>query len=40
MILKALKEGRGDKTVLLASHRKSTMNVADVVYRMDNGRLS
>ena len=40
MILKALKEGRGDKTVLLVSHRKSTMNVADVVYRMDNGRLS
>lgn len=40
MILKALKEGRGDKTVLLVSHRKSTMNVADVAYRMDNGRLS
>ena len=40
VILKALKEGRGDKTVLLVSHRKSTMNVADVVYRMDNGRLS
>ena len=40
MILKALKEGWGDKTVLLVSHRKSTMNVADVAYRMDNGRLS
>lgn len=40
MILKSLKEGRGDKTVLLVSHRKSTMNVADVVYEMDNGRIS
>lgn len=40
MILKALKEGQGDKTVLLVSHRKSTMNVADVICRMDNGRLS
>ena len=40
MILKALKEERGDKTVLLVSHRKSTMNVADMSYRMENGRLS
>ena len=40
VILKALKEGQGDKTVLLVSHRKSTMNVADVEYRMENGRLS
>ena len=40
IILKSLKEGRGDKTVLLVSHRKSTMNVADLVYKMDNGRKS
>ncbi len=40
IILKSLKEGWGDKTVLLVSHRKSTMNVADVVYEMDNGRIS
>ena len=40
IILKTLKEGRGDRTVLLVSHRKSTMNVADVVYEMDNGRSS
>ena len=40
IILKSLKEGRGDKTVLLVSHRKSTMNVADVVFEMDNGRIS
>lgn len=40
IILKSLKEGKGDKTVLLVSHRKSTMNLADTVYRMENGRLS
>ena len=40
IILKSLKEGKGDKTVLLVSHRKSTMNLADIVYEMDNGRLS
>ena len=39
IILKSLKEGKGDKTVLLVSHRKSTMNLADVVYEMDNGRI-
>lgn len=40
IILKSLKEGKGVKTVLLVSHRKSTMNLADIVYEMDNGRLS
>lgn len=40
IILKSLKEGKGDKTVLLVSHRRSTMNLADVVYEMDNGRVS
>lgn len=40
IILKSLKEGKGDRTVLLVSHRKSTMNLADVVYEMNNGRLS
>lgn len=40
IILKSMKEGKGDKTVLLVSHRKSTMNLADVVYEMDNGRIS
>ena len=40
IILKSLKEGKGDKTVLLVSHRKSTMNLADIVYEMDNGRMS
>ena len=40
IILKSLKEECADKTVLLVSHRKSTMNAADVVYEMDNGRVS
>ncbi|MGN1377875.1 MAG: ABC transporter ATP-binding protein, partial [Dorea sp.] len=40
MILKSLNEFREDKTVVLVSHRKSTMNVADVVYEMENGRIS
>lgn len=40
IILKSLQEERGERTVLLVSHRKSTMNLADKVYRMDSGRLS
>ena len=40
MILKALKESRKDMTIVLVSHRESTMNLADVVYEMENGRIS
>ncbi|HIX68010.1 MAG TPA: ATP-binding cassette domain-containing protein [Candidatus Anaerostipes excrementavium] len=40
IIMKSLKKEKGDKTVLLVSHRKSTMNLADVVYEMNKGRLS
>ena len=40
IILKSLKESREDKTVVLVSHRSSTMNVAEVVYEMGNGRIS
>lgn len=40
IILKSLKESAQKKMVVLLSHRKSTMNVADVVYEMANGRLS
>lgn len=40
IILKSLKEACKDKTVVLVSHRKSTMNVADVVYEMAQGRVS
>lgn len=40
IILKSLKESAKKKTIVLVSHRKSTMNVADVVYEMENGRIS
>ena len=40
IILKLLKESAKKKTVVLVSHRVSTMNVADVVYEMENGRIS
>ena len=40
IILKSLKESARKKTVVLVSHKVSTMNVADVVYEMENGRIS
>ena len=40
IILKSLKESAKKKTVVLVSHRVSTMNVADMVYEMENGRIS
>lgn len=40
MILKSLKESAQKKTVVLVSHRASTMHIADVVYEMESGRLS
>lgn len=40
MILKALKEECAEKTVVLVSHRQSTMKIADKVYEMENGRIS
>ena len=40
IILKSLQGSCREKTVLLVSHRKSTMNLADVVYEMENGRIS
>ena len=40
IILKSLKESAKKKTVVLVSHRVSTMNVTDVVYEMENGRIS
>ncbi len=40
IILKALKESSKDKTVVLVSHRASTMNVCDEVYEMNEGRIS
>ncbi len=38
IVLKSLKESAEKKTIVLVSHRESTMNVADVVYEMENGR--
>ena len=40
MILKALKEVKETRTILLVSHRRSTMNLAEKIYKMENGRLS
>ena len=40
VILKSLKEECADKTVVLVSHRKSTMGVCDTAYSVENGRIS
>lgn len=40
IILKSLREASKKKTVILVSHRKSTMNIADTVFEMKNGRIS
>lgn len=40
IILKSLRESAEEKTVVLVSHRKSAMNVADVVFEMKEGRIS
>ena len=40
VILKSLHEERDEKTVVLVSHRQSTMRIADVIYRVGHGRMS
>lgn len=40
IILKSLKESSTQKTIVLVSHRVSTMNIADTVYEMKDGRIS
>ena len=40
VILKALQTECQDKTVILVSHRKSTMGIADTIYSVERGRLS
>ncbi len=40
IILKALREEKQDKTVVLISHRQSTMRIADRVYSVEHGRMS
>lgn len=37
-VLKALQTSRKDKTVLLISHRPSTMRIADKIYSMERGK--
>lgn len=40
VILKSLYEACSDKTVVLVSHRKSTMGIADLVHSVEHGRIS
>lgn len=40
VILRALREERDGKTVVLVSHRESTMRIADRVYSVEHGRMS
>ena len=40
VILNALHEERADKTVVLVSHRKSTMGIVDQAYSVEHGRMS
>lgn len=40
VILKALRDEKEERTVILVSHRKSTLAIADRSYSVENGRLS
>ena len=40
VILKSLHQERNGKTVVLVSHRKSTMGIADLSYSVEHGRRS
>lgn len=40
VILRALEGEHGKRTVVLVSHRASTMGIADTVYSVENGRVS
>ena len=40
IILKSLHEQREGKSVVLVSHRESTMKIADTVYSVEGGRMS
>ena len=40
VILKSLNEERQNKTVVLVSHRQSTMRITDKIYSVENGRMS
>ncbi len=38
VILKSIKDNSENRTVVLVSHRKSTLNISDKIYQMKNGR--
>ncbi|MDA1470471.1 hypothetical protein OGZ02_17135 [Brachyspira hyodysenteriae] len=40
VILKSIKENSVNRTVVLVSHRLSTLNIADKVYKMKEDRVS
>ena len=40
VILRSLHEEREGRTVVLVSHRQSTMRIAGTVYSVENGRMS
>lgn len=40
VILKSLREEKGNRTVVLVSHRRSTMRIADTIYSVEHGRVS
>lgn len=40
VILKSLQKEREGKTIILVSHRQSTMGIADTVYSVEHGRMS
>lgn len=39
IILKALKEQKSKKSIILVSHRESTMAIADRIYKVESGRM-
>ena len=39
MILKSLKQHKHHKSMILVSHRESTMSIADRIYRIEGGRI-
>ena len=40
IILKALKEQKRKKSIIIVSHRESTMAIADRIYKVENGRIT
>ena len=40
IILTALKQQKQDKSIILVSHRESTMSIADEIYAVENGKMS